>query len=271
MGNFDVDRYLEHIAYEGSREPTLETLAALHLTHLIHVPFENLHVFHRLGVRVDVGWSYEKIVEQRRGGWCFELNGCFAELLRRLGFTVDLISCRTFEPDSGGLSPDFDHLALLVHAGGDAFLVDVGWGDNPLAVLPAENGDYATRPRPSRVEANGDVIRLIQHLERVDGEVVWELQYEATRHPRRLEDFEPRSRYLQTEPGLMWTDKPLVTRATSPHGGRVSLHRDRLRVRSDDLTIDDRPVSPEEWDGVLQSWFGMAPPTVMSPHHPDTR
>ena len=265
MGDFDVDRYLERIDYEGPREPTAETLAALHLAHLIHVPFENLHVYHRLGVRVDVGWSYPKVVEQRRGGWCFELNGCFAELLRRLGFTVDLYSCRTFEPDSGGLSPDFDHLALLVRAGMDAFLVDVGWGDNPLAVLPAESGDYATRPRPSRLEATGDVIRLIEHVERVDGEVVWELQYEATRHPRRLDDFDPRSRYLQTEPGLMWTDKPLVTRATSALGGRVTLHRDRLRVRTDALTVDDQPVDAAEWASALQAWFGMTMPAEPTP------
>src|SRR5688500_5438065 len=110
MGDFDVDRYLARIGYDGPREPTRDALAALHLAHLIHVPCENLHVFHRLGVRVDVGWSYGKVVELRRGGWCFELNGCFAELLRRLGFRVDLMSCRTFEPDTGGLSPDFDHL-----------------------------------------------------------------------------------------------------------------------------------------------------------------
>ena len=71
MGDFDVDRYLDRIAYDGPREPTREALEALHLAHLIHVPFENLHVYHRLGVRVDVAWSYAKIVEQRRGGWCF--------------------------------------------------------------------------------------------------------------------------------------------------------------------------------------------------------
>ena len=261
MGAFDIDRYLARVAYDGSREPTLDTLTALHLAHLVHVPFENLHVYHHLGVRVDIGWSYAKVVEQRRGGWCFELNGCFAELLRRLGFHVDLLACRTFEPDSGGLSPDFDHLALLVHLDGDDFLVDVGWGDNPLAVLRVENGERDTRPRPSRIETDGDAIRLVEQVENVDGEAVWELQFEATRPPRVLDDFASRSDYLQTEPGLSWTEKPLVTRATSPRGGRVTLHRDRLRIRADDLTIEDRPVSTGEWEGVLRTWFDMALPS----------
>jgi N-hydroxyarylamine O-acetyltransferase len=262
MADFDVDQYLARISYDGRREPTLGTLAALHLAHLMHVPFENLHVFHRVGVRETVDWSYSKIVEQRRGGWCFELNGCFAELLRRLGFDVDLLSCRTFDPSTGGLSPAFDHLALLVRIGGDAYLVDVGWGDNPLAVIPADSGEHATRPRPSRIESDGDVLRLIELVERVDGDVVWELQYEASRRPRALADFSARSRYLQTEPGLNWTEKPLLTRATSPLGGRVTLSRDRLRVRSDDLSITDRRISAEDWADVLQDQFGMTVPTA---------
>ena len=53
-----------------------------------------------------------------------------AELLRRLGYAVDLLSCRTLEPEKGRLSANFDHLTLLVHLDGARYLVDVGWGDN---------------------------------------------------------------------------------------------------------------------------------------------
>ena len=130
------------------------------------VPFENLHVFHRVGVQTDIEWSYQKVVEQRRGGWCFELNGCFAELLRRLGFRVDLLSCRTFDAVTGGLSPDFDHLTLLVHVDGAPYLADVGWGDSPLEPLPAEPGEYPSRPRPARIETDASTLRLFERIER---------------------------------------------------------------------------------------------------------
>ena len=255
---FDVDRYLARIAYDGPRETSPAALAGLQAAHLIHVPFENLHVFHRLGVRVDVDWSYGKLVAQRRGGWCFELNGCFGALLRRLGYDVDLLSCRTYEADTGGLSAEFDHLALLVHLDGAAYLVDVGWGDNPLGPLPAEPGEYASRPRPTRIETDAETVRLIERVERVDGAVVWELQYEASREPRRLEEFDTRSRYLQSAPGLSWTEKPLVTRATSALGARVTLHRDRLRLRDNDLAIRDEPVPAEQWESTLRRWFAMS-------------
>jgi N-hydroxyarylamine O-acetyltransferase len=259
---FDVDRYLARIKFDGGQEPSLDTLVRLQAAHLVRVPFENLHVFHRLGVQVDVDWSYDKIVEQRRGGWCFELNGCFAELLRRLGYPVELLSCRTFAPVTGELSPDFDHLTLLVHVDGEAYLVDVGWGDNPLAPLPAEPGEYSSRPRPARIETDASTVRLFEYVERSDGKAGWELQYQASRRPRQLAQFEARSRYLQTEPGLSWTERPLVTRATSAHGGRVTLHRDRLRVRNDDLSIQDKSVSADQWEVELRTCFEMSLPTA---------
>ena len=263
MASFDVDRYLARIDHDGAREPSLATLTGLQAAHLVRVPFENLHVFHRLGVRVDVGWSYHKIVEQRRGGWCYELNGCFAELLRRLGYEVDLLSCRTFERDTGELSAEFDHLALLVHVDGTSYLVDVGWGDSPLAPLPAEPGEYASRPRSTRIESDGSKVRLVELVERGDGGTSWEPQYEASRQPRQLSEFEARSHYLQTEPGLSWTEKPLVTRATSSRGSRVTLHRDRLRVRTDDLAIRDIAVPAEQWEQQLRTWFDMSIPTAV--------
>jgi N-hydroxyarylamine O-acetyltransferase len=101
MTVFDVDRYLARIGCARRDDPTLAALTELQVAHLVHVPFENLHVFHRVGVDTSVDWCYTKIVDHRRGGWCFELNGCFSELLRHLGYSVDLLSCRTFEAATG--------------------------------------------------------------------------------------------------------------------------------------------------------------------------
>ena len=147
-----------------------------------------------------------------------------------------------------------------MHVDGAAYLVDVGWGDSPLAPLPAEPGEYPSRPRPVRIETDASTVRLIEYVERPDGSVSWELQYQASRQPRELAEFEARSRYLQTEPGLSWTAKPLVTRATSADGGRVTLHRDRRRVRDDDLSIHDEVVAADQWEDELRTWFEMSIP-----------
>ncbi|NOX30617.1 MAG: arylamine N-acetyltransferase, partial [Actinobacteria bacterium] len=66
-GGLDVDKYLERIAFDGPINHDVDTIERLQVAHLSTVPFENLHVFHRRGVRTDVAWSVPKIVERRLG------------------------------------------------------------------------------------------------------------------------------------------------------------------------------------------------------------
>jgi N-hydroxyarylamine O-acetyltransferase len=102
-----IARYLERISYQGSREPILPTLQALHEAHLLAVPFENLDIFLGREIVLDEPSLWSKIIEHHRGGFCYELNGLFALLLRALGFQVDLLSASVAR-STGGFGPDFD-------------------------------------------------------------------------------------------------------------------------------------------------------------------
>ncbi|HYK47600.1 MAG TPA: arylamine N-acetyltransferase, partial [Parafilimonas sp.] len=73
----DVDRYLRRINYEGTREPNLTLLAALQKQHLLHVPFENLDIHYKTPIELNVPRIFEKVVHNKRGGFCYELNGLF--------------------------------------------------------------------------------------------------------------------------------------------------------------------------------------------------
>ncbi len=77
---FDATRYLERIGASAGAP-----LAALHRAHLATVPFENLDIHLKRPIRLDEAAFFEKVVLQRRGGFCYELNGLFARLLRTLG------------------------------------------------------------------------------------------------------------------------------------------------------------------------------------------
>ena len=102
--------YLARIGYEGSTEPTLETLAGIVLAHLRAVPFENLDIVPLARpLRLDPEGLFAKIVGERRGGYCFELNGTLALLLEDLGLTVVRVACQFTEET--GYSDPFDHLA----------------------------------------------------------------------------------------------------------------------------------------------------------------
>src|SRR5204862_6646887 len=123
-----IDKYLSRIAYAGPRDPTPQVLSALHERHLLSVPFENLDIHLGREIVPDERRIVDKVVAERRGGFCYELNGAFAALLRALGFEVDMLSARVPRAD-GTTSPEFDHMTLLVRAEGERWLADVGFGE----------------------------------------------------------------------------------------------------------------------------------------------
>jgi N-hydroxyarylamine O-acetyltransferase len=108
----DVSAYLGRIAYYDTRTPTVNTLQALQLAHLQTIPFENLDIHLGRPIRLDQERLFQKLVVQRRGGLCYELNGLFAVLLRALGFPVTYLSARDAHPD-GSYGPEYDHLTLF--------------------------------------------------------------------------------------------------------------------------------------------------------------
>jgi arylamine N-acetyltransferase len=124
----NVPAYLDRIAYTGPLVPTADVLRDLHRAHLFTVPFENLDIALGRKIVCDENGFVQKIVEQRRGGFCYELNGAFAALLRAIGFEVTLLSARVPRED-GTDGPEFDHLALRIDLG-ESWLADVGfeWG-----------------------------------------------------------------------------------------------------------------------------------------------
>ncbi|MFD3354534.1 arylamine N-acetyltransferase family protein [Streptomyces fradiae] len=127
-----VDAYLRRIGAERPDHPTEAALRELQLRHLEAVPFENLSVHLREDVVLDAAALVGKVVDRGRGGFCYELNGAFAALLRALGYGVELLQARVYG-DDGRPGIPYDHLALRVRAadgGGRAWLTDVGFGDH---------------------------------------------------------------------------------------------------------------------------------------------
>ena len=92
------EAYLNRINYHGSLEPNAETLRDLQVAHLLAVPFENLSIHSGEPIVLEDEALFEKVVQRRRGGFCYELNGLFAWLLRNLGFKVEMLSAGVANP-----------------------------------------------------------------------------------------------------------------------------------------------------------------------------
>lgn len=258
----DLYTYLQRISYRGSLEPTLETLRVLHEAHLLSVPFENLSIHAGQPILLQEEKLYEKIVRRHRGGFCYELNGLFAWLLRQLGFEVSLLSVEVAGEEEG-FSPPFDHLALLIHQlDGAEWLADVGFGDSFLQPLRLGSGleqkdshgrwYRLLRTDEGRKQTPGDsTYWIMQQL----GENGWAAQYRFPLHPYALTDFITRCHYHQTSPESHFTQKRICSLATP--AGRITLSDWRLIITTQQERKERVLASQEEYAAALVEYFGV--------------
>lgn len=126
---FKMKQYLERIGIDQTTlRCDLETLNRLHRRHLFNVPFENLDIHWNTPIELSMEKILTKIIKNRRGGFCYELNGAFCALLNQLGFESRMVSARV-AVGNGTFGPEFDHMAIISSLGNEEFIVDVGFGD----------------------------------------------------------------------------------------------------------------------------------------------
>jgi N-hydroxyarylamine O-acetyltransferase len=250
--NVDVEAYLRRIEYDGPRQPSAACLRALHRQHLFTVPFENLDIPFGNPITLDLAQLYDKIVLRRRGGFCYELNGLFCELLTAMGFQVEMLSARVCRA-AGGFGPEFDHMLLKVELE-EPWLADVGFGESfihPIA-FRAGGADEVNGRRYSVVPA-GDEWQLL--CEDGKGQVP---QYRFRDVPRQLSDYAGMCHFHQTSPESHFTQNWTCSRATSE--GRITLANTRLIVTRGKNREERLLTSEAEVRGCLREQFGLELP-----------
>ncbi|MBC8032158.1 MAG: arylamine N-acetyltransferase [Pyrinomonadaceae bacterium] len=246
----DTKAYLERINYHGSLRPTAETLRELQVAHLLTVPFENLSIHSGEPIILEDEALFDKIVGRRRGGFCYELNGLFAALLRSLGFKVEMISAGVANAE-GEFGPDFDHMTLLVTLD-ERWLADVGFGDSFLApLLLDEQGIQVQGERAYRIVTEDNYRVLMQR----ESEGDWKAQYRFTLQPRVFADYAEMCHYHQTSPDSHFTRAPVCTRATPD--GRVTLSGMRLITTSPGGRHEDAVAGNDSYAQLLRDHFGI--------------
>jgi len=246
--------YLEHIQYAKPVKPDADTLHGLQLAHLHKVPFENLDIRLKRVIQINEPAIWNKVVVNGRGGFCYELNGLFAWLLKQIGFEVTYLNARVFNRE-GNLGIDFDHLALLVQIPGqpERWLADVGFGDSfnePLSF--EERGEQIQGLRAYKLEQTSEGYIVWQK----NYDETWEQQYFFDLQPHKFpEEYEAACHYHQTSPASSFTHKSIISRATP--NGRVSLEDGRLILTTNGQRTERLLESQYEYDELLQEHFGI--------------
>jgi N-hydroxyarylamine O-acetyltransferase len=221
----DLEAYLKRISYAGTVAPTLEALCGIVAGHAQAIPFENLTPLLRQPVLLDAAALQQKLVRDRRGGYCFEHNLLLREALTTIGFHVTNLAARVRWNVPEELTRPRTHMLLRVEVDGQPYLVDVGFGGltltAPLALVPGL--EQQTPHELFRLLAAGDGYLLQAQVDHA-----WRTLYSFDLQPQLLPDYELASWYVSTHPGSHFVTSLIAARADQ---------RRRYALRNSQLSI----------------------------------
>lgn len=222
----NIQSYLKRINFNQPLKTDKATLFQLHQAHLYNVPFEDLNIHYDIPIILKARNLYQKIVAGNRGGFCYELNGLFNELLKEVGFKTTIISAKVINKE-GKVGPPLDHAALIVDLD-KSWLVDVGFGGDSF-ILPKElKLDVVQKDEQAyyKFTEYNENEWLLMHSE--DGED-FKRQYVLSFEAQQLDNFKPECDRKQTQPDSHFMMNFICTRATPV--GRMSMINDKFIIK----------------------------------------
>jgi len=252
----NLNAYFERIGFAGSIAPTLATLELIHALHPATIPFENLDPLLGLPVLLDQKSLEQKLLTERRGGYCFEHNTLLMAVLRELEFTVRGLAARVVFNSPEAIDREPTHMVLAVDIAGTTYIADVGFGGLSLT-------------GPMKLRADIEQATPHETYRLTGGEPDWHLQVKLGEHWRTLyvftlaerqeADYVAPNLFVSSDPASHFTRDLGV--ALSPAGRRITLGGNRLtvRVQGEPDTVQVLHTVAELRDA-LSNVFGMGLP-----------
>ncbi len=250
----DTEKYLRRLGIEITDIlANAESLKFLQKQHLLNVPFENLDIHWKRRILLDTNAFYKKIVEEKRGGFCYELNGLFCELLNKIGFPSRMVSARVAD-GKGDFSGEYDHMAILTKIDGADFLVDVGFGDftaEPLKLIldiaqKDETGEFLVKKRDDEYF----------EVAKKDGDE-WKGEYLFKDSARDLAEFTAMCNFHQTSPESHFTQGKVCSLMLE--NGRKTLTDKQFIETKNGERRETEVNSEEEFNALLAREFSIKP------------
>lgn len=246
-GQLDLATYLRRIGYAAELAPTEQTLAGLHRAHVSAIPFENADIMLGRGVRVDLPSIADKLVQRRRGGYCFEHGQLLAAALVRLGFPVDRLLARV-----GGPHDARTHLVLRVRVAGQDWLADTGFGTGLIEPVPFGDGAPHTQYGWTyRLRAGGEHHWQLQERQGDD----WATLYQFDDQPQYPADVLMANHFTATYPDSSFVRQLVVIR--KDHTGLRRLTGRRLSITRPGQPAEERYLDEPGLAAALTGIFGL--------------
>lgn len=248
--NFELPLYLNRIGFVAKAGADIATVTQMMRCQLFTVPFENLDVQAGKVVSLVPEDIVDKLVNRKRGGYCFEVNGLFAMALEALGIEYRFVAAR---PMLYQHRRPKTHMAIVLNLKGEEWLCDLGFGSYgiraPMQMKRLEvevKQDFDTFML-SKTNGNEYLLKA-----RVDGE--WANQFAFDLSPQEWIDFEPANYFSSTHPDALFVKKLLVVLHNS--NGRNILFGDTLKTVKNGQS-EKRIIAREDRTSILSSVFGL--------------
>ncbi len=248
----DVKAYLERIGV-SVQKPSLKFLKSLQKAHLLTIPFENLDIHYGSKIILDYTKIFDKVVHQKRGGFCHELNGLFYHLLYHLGFDCYIVAAKFWDKEKGQIGRPFEHMSIVVTLADELWLVDVGFGDGPTSPLKVKKDfiqmDY-TKYWKFEVDPDENFILKVS-----DNATHFYSRIHLTTRERQLIEFMEICEFQQTSIESIFTQKKIITILTPT--GRVTLTDRKLKISQLAETEEIEIMHEDEFLSKLAHHFGI--------------
>jgi N-hydroxyarylamine O-acetyltransferase len=243
---FDLPGYLQRIGLDEDPRVSIDALKALHRAQVYSVPFENFDILLERGICLEPATLFNKLVQNRRGGYCFELNGLFLLALQAVGFTARALLARVHLRDT---PTSRSHQLSLVQVNGEDWLADVGFGANglrgPIPLLL--NEEFPQDGHCFRLVEGNEFGTMLQVRQGSD----WQNLYSIELNPVCQSDIDMGNYYTSTHPDSLFRQFHVATVPTPD--GRISLMDRRLRIERDgEVEEFELPDGPDFWHAIEQ-------------------
>jgi N-hydroxyarylamine O-acetyltransferase len=256
--SFNLDHYFARIGHQGPATADFATLSALHRAHVAVIPFEGLDPLLGRPVNLDLPSVQAKLVDSRRGGYCFEQNTLFKAALDAIGFKTTGLSGRVrwMSPPDSPLGPRV-HMLLKVDLPEGAYIADVGFG---VCLL-----DQPLRLEMGREQRTGmGTYRLTEADGRIALEALqpggWRTAYIFDLEPQLPSDYALGNWYTSTSPHVPFTSTLVAERVVADKRYKLANTRLRIEARDGEVTSERTLETAAELRQTLEDIFGLTPP-----------
>lgn len=259
LSALDLDSYLHRIGLAaGPRALSLDTLTTVHRAHVQAIAWETLDPWLGRPVGLSLEALQHKMVQQRRGGYCYEHNLLLGAALRALGFTVDNLAARVHWNIAPGVTRPRTHMLLTVNVAAQRYLVDAGFGGMSLTA-PLRMDRRAPQRTPHgamRLVRQEGLYLLEAEVNGHDG-LQWRALYSFDLQSQLQADYEMASWFQCHHPASSFRSTLMAARPLPE--GRLNLRDAQLTFHGlDGGRIVTQLASGAALRQVLQDRFGLA-------------